>query len=108
MQAVRRGQEAVDAVEDLVPTGATRRKLVELFDHMKKFESVSSGFSQRSAWLRCGSSSTLFSVINGTKLTSVEVAALEQFDVDEDSGTDRSGAVTRNGAATRNENLHLF
>ncbi|KAJ8554734.1 hypothetical protein ON010_g9749 [Phytophthora cinnamomi] len=47
-------------------------------------------------------------VINGTKLTSVEVAALEQFDVDEDSGTDRSGAVTRNGAATRNENLHLF
>ncbi|KAG6615117.1 Amino Acid/Auxin Permease (AAAP) Family [Phytophthora cinnamomi] len=29
-----------DAVEDLVPTGATHRNLVELLDHMKRFESV--------------------------------------------------------------------
>ncbi|KAG6614952.1 RWD domain-containing protein 3 [Phytophthora cinnamomi] len=39
-------------------------------------------------------------VINGTKLASAEVAVLAPFEVDEDSGTDRSGAVTRNGAAT--------
>ncbi|RLN87487.1 hypothetical protein BBJ28_00025084 [Nothophytophthora sp. Chile5] len=30
----------VDAVEDLIPTGAKHRKLVALFEHLKKFESV--------------------------------------------------------------------
>ncbi|KAG6623982.1 Hydroxyacylglutathione hydrolase [Phytophthora cinnamomi] len=87
--------EAVDTVEDLVPTGATRRKLDELLDHMKKFESVTK-------WLQ-RSEVSLAEVINDTKLTSAEVAALAPFEVDEDSDTDRSGAVTRNGAATRSK-----
>jgi hypothetical protein len=30
----------VEAVEDLVPSGGAHRKLIELLDHMKKFESV--------------------------------------------------------------------
>ncbi|RLN61847.1 hypothetical protein BBJ28_00018746 [Nothophytophthora sp. Chile5] len=30
----------VDAVEELIPTGAKHRKLVTIFDHLKKFDSI--------------------------------------------------------------------
>ncbi|KAE9321784.1 hypothetical protein PR003_g17390 [Phytophthora rubi] len=37
---IRADIKKVEAVEDLIPTGAKHRKLVALFEHLKKFESV--------------------------------------------------------------------
>ncbi|KAE9342795.1 hypothetical protein PF008_g9993 [Phytophthora fragariae] len=37
---IRTEIKKVDAVEEMAPTGGKRRKLVALFDHLKKFESI--------------------------------------------------------------------
>eukprot|EP00644_Phytophthora_capsici_P019290 jgi/Phyca11/132402/e_gw1.160.10.1 len=37
---IRQDIKKVDAVEELIPTGGKQRKLLALFEHLKKFESV--------------------------------------------------------------------
>jgi len=118
----------VEAVEDLVPSGGAHRKLIELLDHMKKFESVTKWLQRpetnmaevrllfdslldeypiMSEHLKPGArivhspsfENGVVKVINGTKLTSAETAAVATFEVAEDPAAHRGAA--RGAAASR-------
>ncbi|KAE8998011.1 hypothetical protein PR002_g18872 [Phytophthora rubi] len=93
-ERIRPQIKTVEAVEELIPTGASHRKLLELLQHMKKFESVTKklqgdGIDLADVRLLLSPPPRLCTLlieaavvkaINGCALSSAEKAAVKRFE----------------------------
>ncbi|EGZ13115.1 hypothetical protein PHYSODRAFT_286546 [Phytophthora sojae] len=97
---IRSEIKKVEAVEELIPTGGKHRKLVVLFEHLKKFESICKRLQREDtdmAEVRAPQDvlhtpafeTGVVKVIAGAALSQSETAALKRFEVKGPAGKKR-------------------